>query len=106
MQTHEGFSHRRSEFLRELMERAGRGKKTGIASITAGSPGEKELASWRASNSMEVVHRPNDSQDIIRISIGGGPNAPVRMDYCVIRGTVGECIEMLERAIAALKESP
>lgn len=106
MQTHTNESHLRSEFLRLLTERAEVGKKSGNASITAGGDGEPELAKWNASNGMQVVHRPDDPQGILRISIGGGRDTPEPLDYCTIRGGVGKCIELLESAIAALKESP
>jgi len=81
-------------------------EKNKQSEITAGSPNEPILARWKATNGVEVVHRPNDPQGILRISVGGGHDTPVQLDYCTIRGGVGKCIELLERAIAALKESP
>ncbi len=107
MQTHEDKSHDlRSRFLEELTKRAEVGKNSGNARITAGEDGEPELAKWKASNGMHVVHRPDDPQCILRISIGGGGDTPVPLDYCTIRGGVGKCIELLEAAIKAIKESP
>lgn len=106
MQTHDNESHLRSRFLEELRNRAEVGKTLGTASITAGAEGEPVLAKWKAKNGMHVVHRPDDPQGILRISIGGGGDTPVPLDYCTIRGGVGKCIELLETAIAALRESP
>lgn len=105
MQTHENDAHV-AAFWKELTKRAEAGKKSGNASITAGAEGEPELASWKASNGILVTHRPDDPQGILRISIGGGRDTPVALDYCTIRGGVGKCIELLESAIIALKESP
>lgn len=106
MQTHDDYSHKKSVFLRELKMRANRMLRERQSEITAGSPDEQTLAQWNASNGMQVVHRPDDPHGVLRISIGGGPDTPVRLDYCTIRGGVGKCIDLLEKAIAALRESP
>lgn len=71
MQTHTDASHRQSAFFDELRKRAEVGKQSGNAGITAGHEGEEELARWKASNGMEVCHRPDDPQGILRISVGG-----------------------------------
>ena len=105
-QSHENMSHDQNQFMDELKRRAEKGRQSGNASITAGSEGEPVLASWRGKNGVEVVHRPKDPQGILRISVGGGRDTPVKLDYCTIRGGVGACIELLEKAIEALKESP
>jgi len=96
-------SHSDSDFMDTLKKRSEEMK--GKNEITAGEPDEKTLASWR-SNGIEVRHMPDDKQKITRISLGGGPHTPIPVDYCVIRGTVGECIDLLEKAIKALKEAP
>lgn len=101
MQTHEDRSH----FMAELQRRAEEGKKQKLAGVTAGYDDELELARWK-SNGIEVVHRPDDPQGILRISIGGGDDLPVRLDYCTIRGSVGKCIDLLERAARALRDAP
>ena len=106
MQTHGNEGHLRSRFMEELTKRAEIGKQSGNASITAGEEGEAEPGRWKASNGMHVIHRPDDSQGILRISIGGGGDTPVPLDYCTIRGGVGKCIALLEAAIVALRESP
>ena len=107
MQTHEDMNHDiRKTFLDELRRRAEIGEKSGKASITAGSEGETVLARWKASNGMEVAHRPDDPQGIVRISVGGGSDTPVKLNYCTIRGSVGQCIDLLQQAIDALKEAP
>ena len=94
-------SHSDKDFMNRLNERS----KTTKSEITTGTEDEKALARWR-SNKVEVTHMPEDEQKITRISIGGGPHTPIPLDYCVIRGSVGECIDILERAIKALKDAP
>ena len=101
--THENSSHQTSEFMKELKRRSD--EMRGRSTIAAGTEEEKPLAAWK-SNEMQVVHMPPDPQGIARISIGGGHSTPVNLDYCTIRGSVGECIMLLERAIEALKTSP
>lgn len=102
MQTHEDDSH--FEFLNRLRERAETMVRGKASEITAGKEGEDPLATWR-DGSMYVTHMPPDEQGILRVSIGGGVTE-VNLDYCVIRGGVGACIALLERAIEALRKSP
>ena len=118
MQTHDDNNHGlRERFLSELRNRADRSEKAGAAAITAGAPDEKPLAQWKASNGMHVRHLPDDGlhgssrtliveQGILRISAGGGDHLPVTLNYLVVRGPVGKCIELLEKALVALRESP
>jgi hypothetical protein len=107
MQTHDDNNHGlRQRFLDELRSRADRSEKAGAAVITAGAPDEKPLAQWKASNGMHVRHLPDDEQGILRISAGGGEHLPVTLNYLVVRGPVGQCIELLEKALVALRESP
>jgi hypothetical protein len=40
------------------------------------------------------------------LSIGGGEHLPVTMNYVVVRGKIGQCIELLEKALVALRECP
>jgi len=49
---------------------------------------------------------PDDEHGILRISVGGGDSTPVQLNYCTVRGGVGRCINLLEQAIAALRECP
>ena len=72
--------------------------------ITSGKPDEKPLAFWKY-DGMSVTVLPDDEQKIIRISVGGC-DAPLPMHYCTIRGEVGRCIELLEKAVAALRAAP
>lgn len=64
--------------------------------------GEPLLAEWQ-SNGVHVMQRPDDSQGILRISIGGG-KTPIPLNYCVFRGARGACIDLLRKALKALKE--
>lgn len=107
MQSHFDSEHEQNAFLflQRLKERAGRATESNLSRITAGGSGEKELASWKASNGVHVRHLPDDEQGILRISAGGS-DLPLSMEYLVIRGSVGKCIALLEKAIVALRESP
>lgn len=91
-------------FMDRLTERADNMVRDKASEITAGKEGEEPLAVWNAHN-VQCTHMPDDEQGILRISVGGG-RTPVPMNYCVIRGSVGQCIELLERAIVALREAP
>lgn len=107
MQTHDDTNHGLRElFLEQLRGRADSAEKAGASLITAGSPDEEPLGQWKASNGMHVKHMPDDEQGILRISAGGGEHLPVTMNYLVIRGPVGQCIDLLEKALVALRESP
>lgn len=104
MQTHYDSNH--SKFIDELRQRAEKAEKAAAAVITAGQEGEQELGRWKASNGVHCRHLPDDPQGILRISIGGGEDLPVTMNYVVIRGKVGQCIDLLEKALVALRECP
>lgn len=105
MNTHDDFAHTSSKkrlFLRELEERAKKMVDNRASAITGGSPGEPVVDNW-TENGIMVTKRPDDEQGIMRISIGGGPNTPVNIDYCVFRGDLGDAVDLLERALVALK---
>lgn len=105
MQTHDDYQHRINEsarFMERLKQRAEQDK--GKSQITAGRDSEEPLFVW-THEEVQVRHMPDDEQGILRISIGGG-HTPVPLNYCVIRGDVGQCIELLEKAIAALRAAP
>jgi len=106
MQTHYDRNHERSmrEFWERLKERADEAVDKRLSEITTGKPGEQPLASWR-SHGVECVNLPDDEQGILRISIGGG-HPHVELNYCNFRGDVGKCIDLLERAITALRACP
>lgn len=105
MQTHYDGNHQ-SAFIDLLRERAARAEKAAASVIAAGENGEQELGSWKASNSVHCRHLPNDPQGILRLSIGGGEHLPVTMNYVVVRGKIGQCIDLLEKALVALRECP
>lgn len=105
MHTHEDSSHENS-FIKQLRERAKKAQDASASIIAAGSRNERPGATWRASNGMHCQIMPDDPQGILRVSVGGGPGLPVEVDYTTIRGDVGKCIALLEKAIAALKECP
>lgn len=105
MQTHYDDQHKK-EFLELLEARARLSKAIKASEITTGKDSEKPLASWKASNGIHVTHMPDDEQGILRISCGGGDTLPLKLNYLVIRGRVGECIDLLEMAIAGLRECP
>ena len=103
MQTHMDNSHG-SEFMKLLRERANEAVKNKASEITAGKEGEQPLAVWK-SNGVGCRHMPDDEQGILRISIGGCETA-VGLNYCVIRGDLGQCIGLLEKALVALRDAP
>ena len=105
MQTHYDNNHR-NQFIDALRERADKAEKAAASVITAGEQGEQELGSWKASNGVHCRHMPDDPQGILRLSIGGGDHLPVTMNYVVARGKIGQCIELLEKALVALRECP
>lgn len=106
MQTHDDYSHQQSKFIAALRKRADKAKKASASVITAGEQHEQELGSWKASNGVHCRHLPDDPQGILRISIGGGEHLPVTMNYLVVRGKIGQCIDLLEKALVALRECP
>ena len=106
MNTHYDDQHRDSYFMDRLTNRAAESMLKGQSQITAGKQGEEPIATWKATNGIHAKWMPEDEQGILRISVGGGDNLPVPMNYLTIRGGVGECIALLEKAIAALRECP
>ena len=110
MQTHDDGNHNlnsnlRNLFMERLRERADTAVVNKSSQITTGKDGEEALAKWKHKG-VFVTHMPDDEQGILRISAGGGANMPVQMNYCTIRGSVGQCIQLLEKVIEALKKSP
>lgn len=92
-------------FLKELTGRAELVKAAERSRITGGFDGEEVLDKWE-SNGIQVVQRPPDTQDILRISVGGGDHLPVSLNYCVFRGDRGKCIDLLRRALKAMETDP
>lgn len=105
MQTHFDNQHRQT-FMDQLRERADKAKDAAASTITAGAAGEQPLAAWKASNGIHCRHMPDDEQGILRISVGGGDHLPVTLNYVTVRGKVGDCIALLQKAIDALRECP
>jgi hypothetical protein len=103
MQTHRDDSHA-DDFMDRLRQRAAKMTRDKASEITAGKEGEEPLAAWKA-HDVQCKHMPDDEQGILRISVGGGAT-PLPLNYCVIRGGVGPCIELLEKAIQSLREAP
>ena len=87
MQSHEDNSHFMSEA--ELSKLAGEMKKN------------KVQDEWEY-DGIHVRKLPDDELDILRISIGGGDNIPVNVNYLVFRGDRVECIKLLRKALSAL----
>ena len=102
-QTHEDQTH---GFLEVLRDRAAKAEKAAASVIAAGEKDEQELGSWKASSGVHCRHLPDDPQGILRLSIGGGDHLPVTMNYVVVRGKIGQCIDLLEKALVALRECP
>ena len=96
MQTHRD----RDAMIQELEERAKKMVEKGESQITAGKPGEEILDEWILDN-IRVRKLPDDS--VLRISIGGQGILGVT-GYCTFRGNHDSCIDLLERALGALKK--
>lgn len=106
MQTHDDMSHvERMQWLESLKAKAEKMESQRESQITGGKPGEKPLAEWKCGG-VCVKHLPDDEHGILRISCGGGRETPIHLDYCVIRGSVGQCIELLQACIVALRAAP
>ena len=88
-----------------LRERARAMVANGESQITGGKFGEPVLAEWQAKNKTRVTQRPDDEQDICRISVGGGIQG-ADLTYAVFRGDRIKCAFLLEMAAAALREGP
>lgn len=93
------------KFMAELQGRATEIKQQERSKITGGSDGEPILNRWQ-SNGVEVVQRPDDPQGILRISVGGGDDLPVSLNYLVFRGDRGQCVDLLRKALKALESDP
>ncbi len=107
MQTHDNGNHNlRSQWLESLRSKAQEMGARGTSSITAGELNEEPICEWQASNKMHCRKMPDDEHGVLRISIGGGDHLPVTLNYCVVRGGVGQCIAILEKALVALRECP
>lgn len=106
MQTHDDSNHNlRKQWLESLRNKADRMMERGTSSITAGELNEEPICKWKHGG-VHCSKMPDDEHGVLRISIGGGANLPIALTYCVVRGDVGECIDLLEKAIAALRKCP
>ncbi len=106
MQTHDDFDAYQKmagkQFdMDRLKDRADKMAREGLSQITAGKRGEQAIAKYDAKG-VHVVKMPDDEQGILRISIGGGVPM-VNVNYCTYRGDKQRCIEMIEKALEALK---
>ncbi|MFZ2803979.1 MAG: hypothetical protein WA001_02035 [Patescibacteria group bacterium] len=71
--------------------------------ITAGEIGEAVLYD-KEHRGIQVRRLPNDPLGVLRLSIGESPDM-CSSAYLVFRGKRGQCIALLERALAALREA-
>ena len=92
METHRDSEHRR-EWLRSLKEKARENREAGLVTITGGAADEEVLAAWQ-SHGVDVRQRPPDEHGILRISVGGGDDTPVKLNYCVFRGDHSKCVDL------------
>lgn len=105
MDSHLDSDSRRSAFLEQLRSKADTIHSQGRSNITGGVDGEPVISRWESCG-IGVMQRPNDDQGILRLSIGGGDNLPVNVNYCVFRGERQACIDLLKRALTALEVGP
>ena len=104
MQTHEDadFSQFRKNWLESLEEKADKMQAAGLSKITGGEEGEQPLSEWQHKG-VGVRHMPPDAHGILRISVGGGQDTPIELNYCVFRGNRGHCIDLLRKALKAME---
>lgn len=89
-------------WVNDLIGRAEKAKKERGSEITAGKKGENPL--WEVNKGGMLVRRlPDDLQDILRISIGGGDHLPVDCNYLVLRGDPEKCLILVRKAIKNLE---
>jgi len=101
MQTHDDRDFRR-EWLDSLEEKANQMHANGGSKITGGDEGEEPLSEWQH-KTVHVRHMPPDEHGILRISVGGGTDTPIQLNYCVFRGNRGHCIDLLRKALKAME---
>lgn len=105
MQSHLDDDFRRDMFMGRLEERAKEIHEQGRSQITGGREGEEAIAEWQR-RGIHVKQLPEDEQGILRISIGGGTETPVELNYCVFRGKHSKCVDLLRKALVAMQEGP
>src|SRR3972149_5005249 len=95
----------RDAFMGRLGERADNIRSDGRSQITGGSDGDASVAEWER-RGVHVRQLPDDEQGILRISIGGGNETPVPLNYCVFSGKHSKVVDLLRKALVALQEGP
>jgi hypothetical protein len=88
-----------------LEERASDDFLAGRSKITGGLKNEEIICEWQA-RGVHVRQLPDDEQGILRISVGGGNETPVPLNYLVFRGKHSQCVDLLRKALVALQEGP
>lgn len=105
MQSHLDDDFRRDMFMGRLAERAEEIRSQGRSQITGGREGEEPITQWKR-RGIHVAQLPDDEQGILRISIGGGSDTPVELNYLTFRGKHSKCVDLLRKALVALQEGP
>lgn len=99
------FEKIRHEFDMERLERRAKNMQwQGTSHITGGAPGESPLMEYKF-KSINVRRMPNDEQDVLRISVGGGIDG-FDGNYLVFRGDPARCERLLRMALKALERRP
>lgn len=101
MQSHQDFDAQ-IQFMDRLRRRAADMTEAGQSKITGGVDGEEILSEWKRGG-VSVRQLPPDEQGILRISVGGGTDTPVELNYCVYRGSHSKCVDLLRKALIALE---
>jgi hypothetical protein len=107
MQTHRDSDaeNLRNEWFENLKLDADLCRLQGKSNITGGKDDEQVLNEWKR-RGVHVRELPRDEHGILRISIGGGSDTPVELNYCVFRGAHHKCVDLLRKALMALQEGP
>lgn len=101
----EHFNRASEEFLQSLKQKADKMTLEGKNTIAVGKPEEHPLTEYDSENGVFVRRMPEDEHGIIRVSVGGGDNLPVKGDYCTFRGNAKQAVKLLHKAIQAIEQA-
>jgi len=104
MQSHDDRDFR-DDWLDSLKHKADSMMAEKKSEITGGQEGEQPLAEWKGKG-VFVRHMPPDEHGILRISLDGGEETPIPLNYCVFRGNRGHCIDLLRKALKVMELGP
>ena len=105
MNTHYDSDFTARAWFDNLRAKAGESRAAGTSVITGGREGEEPFNQWDR-DGVHVRHMPDDEHGILRISVGGGDDTPIPLNYLVFRGDYDKCVRLLRKALAAMEAGP